>query len=513
MTNGTVDNSVAWKRQGALLSILLLVLGIAYYQTFESIVSIWLRSDTFAHGFIIAPISCWLVWRIRSRLSSLKPVTNYLGIPLLVALGLVWLLATYIDILAIAQLAVVAMIPVLVFSLLGWQVTTATSFPLFFLMLSVPVGEELTPVLIDFTADFTVALIKLSGIPIFREGNYFQLPTGNWSVVAACSGVRYLIASVTLGLLYAYLNYQSMLKRGLFVIASFVVPIIANGLRAFLIVMLGHLSDMQIATGVDHLIYGWFFFGIVIGIMFYIGSFWRDEIISDGKQDLNFRLGDIDGNSTSGKVVVFLSAVILMAWPLKNHMEQQTPVQIVTGKLNLNAPVGWSTGGDEIIWSPSYKGFDVEYRSTLNGSGNEEVYLFVGYYADQRQGSEIGNYNNVLVHEKNKRWRVAKRYKAKYQIGPDFMELPTATLTSGSDKLVTSYFFYVDGKVVTHKYETKLFQAKAKLVGDRNDGAVVFISTRLADEKGGSVRLLSDYLKSAFPDITSAIDRLGKSSG
>ena len=43
-----------------------------------------------------------------------------------------------------------------------------------------------------------------------------------------------------------------------------------------MIVMIAHLSDMKLALGVDHLIYGWVFFGIVMLLLFWIGSYWRD---------------------------------------------------------------------------------------------------------------------------------------------------------------------------------------------------------------------------------------------
>ena len=59
--------------------------------------------------------------------------------------------------------------------------------------------------------------------------------------------------------------------------ASIVVPIVANWLRAYLIVMLGHLSGNKIATGVDHFIYGWVFFGVVIGLLFWVGAFFRED--------------------------------------------------------------------------------------------------------------------------------------------------------------------------------------------------------------------------------------------
>ena len=150
-------------------------------------------------------------------------------------------------------------------------------FPLLFLFFAVPMGEDLTPPMMEFTATFTVEALKLSGIPVYRDGLWFSLPSGNWSVVEACSGVRYLIAAFTLGFVYAYITYHTLWKRVLFVILSVVVPILANGLRAYMIVMIGHLSKMEYATGVDHLIYGWIFFGVVMFVLFWIGSYWQEE--------------------------------------------------------------------------------------------------------------------------------------------------------------------------------------------------------------------------------------------
>ena len=170
----------------------------------------------------------------------------------------------------------VAMIPTVVIIIAGRRVARALAFPLGFLLLGVPVGEALIPPLMDWTADFTVTALRLSGIPVYREGTFFTIPSGQWSVVEGCSGLRYLIASITVGALFAYLSYQKLWKRLLFVALSVIVPIIANGMRAYMIVMIAHLSDMKLALGIDHLIYGWLFFGLVMLLLFWIGSFWRD---------------------------------------------------------------------------------------------------------------------------------------------------------------------------------------------------------------------------------------------
>jgi exosortase len=128
----------------------------------------------------------------------------------------------------------------------------------------VPVGEALIPYLIDYTAAFTVAALRVSGVPVLQEGNLLTLPNSQWSVVEACSGLRYLIACVTIGLLFAYLTYRSWTRRVLFIALSVAVPIAANWIRAYLIVFIGYTSDMQLAVGVDHLIYGWIFYALVM---------------------------------------------------------------------------------------------------------------------------------------------------------------------------------------------------------------------------------------------------------
>ena len=108
-------------------------------------------------------------------------------------------------------------------ALLAQQSCTESGF-LAFLFLAVPMGEELIAPLMTFTADTLELMVRASGIPVYREGTNLSLPTGNWSVVEACSGVRYLIASVTLGLLYAHLTYARIGHKLVFVLALFCSP-------------------------------------------------------------------------------------------------------------------------------------------------------------------------------------------------------------------------------------------------------------------------------------------------
>jgi exosortase A len=234
--------------------------------------------ETFAHGLLVLPISGWLVWRNRDRLVGLQIGTApVMALPILAA-GFGWLLG---ELASVASVTHAALAFILVFSLvgvLGFQLARPLAFPILFLLFGIPIGEFLLPVMMDYTAEFTVSALRLSGVPVYQEGLHFVVPNGRWSVVEACSGVRYLMASLMVGTLYAYLSYRSLHRRLLFLVAAIVVPIIANWLRAYMIVMLGFLSDNRIATGVDHILYGWLFFGIVIVLMFWIRGHWREDL-------------------------------------------------------------------------------------------------------------------------------------------------------------------------------------------------------------------------------------------
>ncbi|MDE2615048.1 MAG: exosortase A, partial [Burkholderiales bacterium] len=253
-------------------ALLVAVLLLLFRDTATSMVGIWYRSETYAHAFLVPPIVLWLVWRLRARLAALAPRPAPLALVPMAGACLLWLLGELAGVNAASQFALVLMLVLTVPLVFGTAVTRVLMFPLAFLFFCVPVGEFLTPVMIDRTADFTVAAIRASGIPVYREGNQFVIPSGNWSVVEACSGVRYLIASFMVGTLFAYLNFRSLRRRLAFVAVALVVPVVANWLRAYMIVMLGHLSGNRLAVGADHLVYGWVFFGIVILAMFMIGA-------------------------------------------------------------------------------------------------------------------------------------------------------------------------------------------------------------------------------------------------
>ena len=272
-----------WVLQLGLLFAALFWLIAWHWETALSMVDIWWTSETFAHGMVVYPASLWLIWRKRNELAKLPVEPCYWALVPLTGACFGWLVATAGGVQAGQHFCLVVAIALLPWLVLGTRVARTIAFPLAFTLLAAPIGDFLMPIMMQHTADVTVAALRLIGMPVYREGLHFVIPSGRWSIVEACSGLRYLIASGVLGCLFAYLTYQSPWRRAAFIAASIMAPIVANWVRAFMIVMIGHYSGMTLAVGVDHLIYGWVFFGFVMLLLAYVGSRFVLEVLLGGR--------------------------------------------------------------------------------------------------------------------------------------------------------------------------------------------------------------------------------------
>ena len=444
---------------------------IVHVRTAWSIVQTWNSSDTYAHGYAIVPISAWLVWRRRAVFEVLAPALWPPALLLLILAGAGWLLARLGQVQVVMQYAFAAMFPLAVLALLGRQLARALAFPLVFLLLAVPFGDVFIAPLIEFTATFTVWALQLTGIPVLRSGTRFELPTGHWSVVEACSGVRYLISSFTIGCLYAYLTYRSALRRGLFVLISILLPILANGVRAYAIVMIGHASDMALATGVDHLLYGWLFFGMVMLAMFSIGSYWRE----DGQPHT---LPQPDGAGRADPRAIWRMAIAVVAvcafWPALAAYGDRAAFNRTPPTL---APLasGWDRAPPFTAWAPGFARADAAFRATYRQREMAPVAFTILYYRNQTGKKALITSTNRLVHEKDPYQLLDTGVRDERADGRHIAVRESA-IEGPDGQFLVWHWYWVDGHAVSNPYAAKLLQVRARLRLQSDDGAAIIVS-------------------------------------
>lgn len=479
-----------------------------YFSTAQSIVSVWNQSETFAHGYIILPISLWLIWKRKEQLKHTTPQPSWWAILLLAAIGFAWLLAELGDVQVVRQYAFAAMIPAAAVVILGWEIAWSLAFPLLFILLAVPFGEIFIEPLINFTADFTVAALQLTGIPVLRDGTNFSIPSGNWSVIKACSGVRYLISSVTLGCLYAYLTYRSTWRRLAFVLISIIVPIIANGLRAYMIVMIGHLSGMTLAVGVDHLIYGWLFFGLVMFLMFWIGGFWRDDKLqTDAEQSKAVRSSDATQAPLRPRALFAASAAIIAClglWPA--YAAYISHLNVNQSEIALtDIPTEWKIVPSFTSWRPHYLSPAAELDRSFSHQ-QEQVGLLIKYYRNQTRESSVISSQNFLTSDEGGEWLKTENHVHPIKIGDQIIKVrESAIKNSIGERIIVWDWYWINGQFIANNYIGKILQTKGKLALKGDDAASIILYAPYGEHPEEARAALSHYFTSHFAAIESAL--------
>jgi exosortase A len=498
----------SWRPAMLVMGLLLAWVFFLYRDTGMSMVTIWERSETFAHGFLVPPIAMWLIWRQRQAIAAHSPQSAFWVLLPVAGVAFLWLLGELVSVNAVTQLGLVALVVLSVPAIFGLPVARQILFPLGFLFFAVPIGDFVMPQLMEWTADFTVFAVRLSGVPVYREGLQFVIPSGTWSVVEACSGVRYLIASITVGTLFAYLNYQSTKRRLLFILVSILVPIVANWLRAYMIVMLGHLSGNKLATGVDHLIYGWVFFGVVIMLMFLVGSRWSEpeSIAAPPGSRAMAHLGS-KGTARLWLASACFAAIAAMPhaalWAI-NQGESTAPVSLTPPPM---LAAGWQVSASATkAFEPSFKNPSAAINSTYSNQG-ASVGMYLGYYRHQGYDRKLVSSSNVLVNSNDPQWAQVTTGSKNVVLGAKSVALHTAALRGAAlsgggsaDRLVAWQVYWLNGTLTANDYLAKAYSAFYQLMGRGDDSAVIVIYT--PEAQGGTAEsTLESFLTENYAAI------------
>ncbi len=461
------------------LIIALLSWLIVYWPTLADMLSVWSSSETYTHCFLILPVVLYLLFEKKHELTQLKYQPFYWAIIPLIITQAVFIIANTIGINVLAHLSAYFSAIFLLWLILGTRFLIFAQFPLFFLVFAVPLGEELVPFLQQITADLSVVFIELAGVPVFRDGLYLHIPAGSFVVAEACAGIRFLIATIAIGALYSYLFFSSLKRRIIFMAVCVVIPIVANGIRAAGIVIIGHYSDMTHAVGADHLVYGWLFFSIVLGLIIIVGNVFQENSSSidteqTNSQKLNNSYSANESRAlfiapTVAGVVLIIASSLYLQWISKSSpsvFDKSLPVK-VTSFATAQAP----------LWQPSFKLADTNIY--LDDSKNN-VKLFIAQYFNETENKELINWNNKQFDYDL--FSISSRKSI--QFGSNNAEILYLKNIHGHS--FTLVYFYVLGDVTHyHSLPIKLAALKAKLQGESYTASIVqtFFEGEIGDKE------------------------------
>jgi exosortase A len=453
----------------------------AFSADWQSVVQVWSSTETFTHCFLILPIVVYLAWNERGCFLPLSPEPNLWLIVPIAAVLFLGLLGVAGDIQLFSHLAMFSSLSLFIWMFVGNNIANALKFCLFFVLFSVPVGVELVPFFQQITASLAIYLLAFFDIPIYRDGLYISIPEGQFVVARACSGIRFFIACLAFGSVYAHMSFRKTGFKFTFMLIAIALPILANSVRVFGTIIIGHVFGMEHAKGTDHLAFGWGFFAFVMFLLFMCGELLRrfekklegNVAISRG---INQEWGRQKWQAPFSVAVISLMVFIFMRQAISDPVS--LPSEINHKKLDEINVIAVEAGD----WKPQFENAsDIVFATQPQILGASSLDIYIAWYGQSRQGAElIAEFHQLFD---TSRWSIAGTKKIILSVDGNNLDIKVIELTSGAGaKRLIAYWYEFSGGRSTSAIETKLYQAWDKLTLGSGAGAIVAVSVAYQDK-------------------------------
>lgn len=257
------------------------VLLLAWWPTVAHLWDLVWTIDAYSHGIWVPFVSAWLIYRKRVVLSALEMKPYWPALVALVVLSGAWLLGEAAQARIVQHIALVGAVNALALGVLGTNAFRVIRFPMLFLFLMIPLGEQLVAPLQIMTAKAVIWLLDITGFDFTADGVLIELSGGLYQVARACAGVKFLFTSMVMSILLCHLVLQSWKRRILLLVAGAVVPVAANIVRVYTTILIAEMSGQEFAKGVDHILYGWGFLSIILIILVAVAYRYADKPLAD----------------------------------------------------------------------------------------------------------------------------------------------------------------------------------------------------------------------------------------
>ena len=497
--DGGARGATTWRRQGIMLAAVSLILVALFWKDSADLARIWWTSTTFGHCLFIGPVIGWLVWQRRADLAKLCPVSWWPGLLIVGAGGFGWFMGDAAGVALARHLGLVMMLQGAVVTLLGPYVARGLLFPLAYAVFLVPFGQSLEGPLQAITVAIVMPLLALAGVPATVDGVLITIPNGYFEVAEACSGAKFVIAMIAYGTLVAHVAFITWNRRIAFMAMALIVPVIANGLRAFGTIYAAHLTSVEAATGMDHIVYGWVFFGLVMAAVIAIGWHWFDRDPDAPWFDATQlqRVPRLRTDAMIAAALTLTTAAAFLGWagaisanaaPLPN-------------RIDLPSVPGWTRTDPNIAapWQPYYPSADHVISGRYADGQGRSVDLSIAVFASQHEGKELVSFGTGVLREDDRWVRIGDLPAI---AGGAAMRI---TAPGPVERVVASW--YQVGTMITASPRTvKLETLKVKLLGGSPRAIAVHVSVQ-AIPGDDATATIERFIAAAGP-IEQLVDRV-----
>ena len=494
---------------------LLLVLAVvaAYSTTISSMFSVWWEDDSaYSHGLLLSFIAIYIFaknWH--GDKSSLSPGFHPVSFVLLLVCIPLWVASHLMFVQSAEQFFFLAILFFLFPAILGFKSALKYLFPIILLLVAVPVWGAGVSVLQLLTTIASAFFLKLTGITSVRDGFFILVPAGTFEVEAACSGLRYQLAGLSISLLYAYMARMKILSGIFFLCCSVVVVFMANVTRIYIVVLVGEKTQMQSSLVADHLWLGWVIFAIYISLFL-----WAAEKIipmknvdeKDQNSGEKTTPGDraMSGGQTASLFLVLFTCLsgplVVSYFSLERYRDDHMALDFP-----LHSDI-WSEVSDVLTFipmQPRYQKANGELSKIYKNTQNRWVSYQQYYYLFQEQGREAINALNQAYDERY--WKALRHSVVEIPGGVQGQaaRVKETLLSDASGKKKLLWLWYrTNGKFVASEKSAKLENLRARLKGQPSI-AVNIMSTDIRQDEEAARQVLGHFID--YTLLTTVIEK------
>ena len=480
----------------------------------------WWDEPEYSHGYLIPFISLYLLAARLELLDSVKPSASWAGVAVVLCGLAGFFLGELSALYVIVQYAFVLTIWGLVITQVGGRGLKVLWPVLIFLLFMVPLPRfiqwNLSNDLQLISSQLGTGFLRLTGIPVFLQGNVIDLGNYKLQVVEACAGLRYLFPLMAFALLCAVMFRGAVWQRVLLFLSSLPIAIVMNSFRIAVTGVLVNSYGTSAAEGFLHYFEGWVIFTLCLALLFM--EMWALARVSGRSLDDVFDL-ELPGRTALPGLTVLLSpnrpllaAVLLLvlaalgSFAIANRVEQvpdRTPLTAFPLKLGEWRGTEGEVPRDQL---EELKLTDYIMASYSRPGVAQSVELYVAYYASQRKGASIHSPKACLP---GGGWVIDEFSQVGVPgAGPDTatgdeMTVNRTLISLGSQRMLVYYWFEQRGRHITNEYLAKWYIFQDSLLMNRTDGALVRVITVLPE--GGDVaaadQRLQEFIRVAAPRL------------
>ncbi len=463
----------------------LICLIIGFWTVLQKLFIRWNNGDD-SYCYFIIPLFAYLCWEKRKyfhfREFSWTPWGVLSGVfsVALIILGEMGSLETF------TYIGLWGCITSIVFLLYGKRIRSLV-FPIIILLFIVPlppfINGTLTFYLKMVASKLSVDLLSFAGASVIQEGNIIDFGIRQLEVADACSGLRYFMPMILMGILMAHYFTRGLWRKLIVFLLIIPLSIFINVIRIFFAGLCVVYGRPELVANMFHDFTGWLAF-IVAGLILYAVTL---TLKHAGTNPSLKNLVDIQSPGTIPPgmrfslsyitlcAVFLLGGLGLMQISSLSSIPHRSPFSGFPMRIDQwnGTRTYFSEEIMQSLWADDYVSATYQKPGSLN-----VIRLLIPFYAYQGTRHTVHAPQSCLL---GGGWSIMSSNDFPITLPGKMITAKLMMLEKDNQKLIGTYFFLERGRIITSPWMNKLYLIKDSILKRRTDGALVRVELLIGE--------------------------------